>query len=52
VITVAVICLIAIFDLRSTADLIHARIPYFYLAYVFAGLTWYGLRPGIASSAA
>ena len=44
IITVAVIVLITIFDLNSAADPIHARIPYFYLCYVAAGLAWYGLR--------
>ena len=44
VFTVAVILLIAIFDLNSAADAVHARIPYVYLAYIAAGLAWYGLR--------
>ena len=44
VFTVAVIVLITIFDLNSAADAVHARIPYVYLAYIAAGLAWYGLR--------
>jgi amino acid transporter len=48
--TVAVIVLIAIFDLNSAGDVVHARIPYVYLAYIAAGLIWYGLRRKIASN--
>lgn len=44
VLTVAVIILITIFDLNSATDPIHARIPYIYLGYIAAGLTWYELR--------
>ena len=44
VLTVAVILIIAIFDLNSAADAVHARIPYIYLAYIAVGLAWYGLR--------
>jgi amino acid transporter len=44
VITVVVLILIAVFDLRSTADAVHARIPYIYLAYIVAGIAWYALR--------
>jgi amino acid transporter len=44
VVTVAVILLITVFDLNSAADPIHARIPYLYVAYIAAGLAWYGLR--------
>jgi amino acid transporter len=44
VFTVAVVALIAVFDLNSAADVIHARIPYVYLAYIAAGLLWYILR--------
>ena len=44
VLTVAVILVIAIFDLHSAEDVVHARIPYLYLAYMTAGLAWYGLR--------
>ena len=35
--------MITLFDLRSAPDPIHARIPYLYLAYIAAGLLWYGL---------
>jgi len=49
--TVAVIVLIAIFDLNSTGDAVHARIPYIYLAYIAAGLIWYGLKRRVALSA-
>jgi amino acid transporter len=44
VVTVAVMILIAIFDLRSTADPVHARIPYIYLSYIAAGIAVYLLR--------
>jgi amino acid transporter len=42
--TVAVIVLIAVFDLNSAADVVHARIPYLYLAYIAAGVAWYSFR--------
>jgi amino acid transporter len=42
--TVAVIVMIAIYDLKSAPDAVHARIPYLYLGYIAAGLIWYGLR--------
>jgi amino acid transporter len=42
--TVAVILTIAIFDLKSAEDAVHARIPYLYLGYIAAGVGWYGLR--------
>lgn len=42
--TVVVMVMIAIFDLRSTSDVLHARIPYIYLAYIAAGLAWYAAR--------
>jgi amino acid transporter len=41
---VVVVVLIAIYDLRSTADAAHARLPYVYLVYIAAGLGWYGIR--------
>ena len=44
VFAVAVILMIAIFDLNSAADAVHARIPYLYLGYIAAGLAWYALR--------
>ena len=42
--TVVVMILIAVFDLRSSSDAVHARIPYIYLGYIIAGIGWYGLR--------
>jgi amino acid transporter len=42
VFTVVVILTIAIFDLKSAEDVVHARIPYFYLVYIAVGLGWYG----------
>jgi amino acid transporter len=42
--TVVVMILIAVYDLRSTADEVHARIPYVYLAYIAAGIGWYAIR--------
>jgi amino acid transporter len=42
--TVLVILMIAVFDLRSTADATHARIPWIYLGYIGAGIAWYALR--------
>jgi hypothetical protein len=36
--------LIAVFDLRSTTDVAHARLPYIYLIYIAAGLAWYAAR--------
>ena len=44
VVTVIVMCLITIFDLRSNSDPAHARIPYIYLAYISAGIAVYFLR--------
>jgi amino acid transporter len=46
--TVLVLVLIAVFDLRSTADALHARIPWIYLGYIAAGSVWYALRRGRA----
>ena len=42
--TVAVIALIAIYDLRSAPDAVHARIPWLYLIYIALGLAWYAMR--------
>ena len=42
--TVAIVVLIAIFDVDSATDTIHARIPYLYLIYIAAGLGWYAVR--------
>lgn len=44
VLTITVMLLIVIFDLESTSDLNHARLPYLYMAYLAAGLAWYALR--------
>jgi len=43
-VTVVVMILIVIFDLRSATDATHARIPWIYLAYIACGLGWYLLR--------
>jgi len=42
--TVLVLLMIAVFDLRSTADVLHARIPWIYLAYIASGIAWYLIR--------
>jgi amino acid transporter len=47
-ITVLVMILITIFDVRSSADAVHARIPYLYLGYIVAGLALYLTRRGRA----
>ncbi len=44
VLTVILIVLIAIFDLNSASDAVHARIPYIYAVYIALGLTFYGVR--------
>jgi amino acid transporter len=44
VVTVLVMILIVIFDLRSATDATHARIPWIYLAYIALGLGWYFVR--------
>ena len=44
VLTVCVLILIGVYDLRSTADAIHARIPWLYLAYIALGMVWYFFR--------
>jgi amino acid transporter len=41
ILTVIIILLIGVFDLRSAADQLHARIPYIYLVYISLGLVWY-----------
>jgi amino acid transporter len=41
---VVAVLLIAIFDVRSTTDVVHARIPYIYLGYILAGVGWYAMR--------
>jgi hypothetical protein len=42
--TAMVMLMVAIFDIRSAADPVHARIPFVYLAYIAAGIAWYSLR--------
>jgi amino acid transporter len=44
IVTVMVLISIAVFDLRSTADPIHARIPWIYLGYLAIGIGWYLVR--------
>jgi amino acid transporter len=44
ILTVVVMILITAFDLRSSTDPAHARIPYIYLAYIIAGIAVYLLR--------
>ena len=44
VVTVLVMVLIVIFDLRSATDATHSRIPWIYLVYITVGLAWYFLR--------
>ena len=44
VVTALVTILIVIFDLKSAADVVHARIPYIYLGYIAAGIGWYWVR--------
>jgi amino acid transporter len=42
--TVLVMILIVVFDLRSATDANHARIPWIYLSYIAAGVAWFLLR--------
>jgi amino acid transporter len=42
--TVLVMILIVVFDIRSAADANHARLPWIYLGYIAAGLAWYAIR--------
>ncbi len=44
VLTVLVMILIVIFDLKSATDENHARIPWIYLGYIAAGVAWYAVR--------
>jgi amino acid transporter len=41
VLTVVMMILIVVFDLRSASDANHARIPWIYLGYLALGLAWY-----------
>jgi amino acid transporter len=49
--TVVVMVLIVIYDLRSASDSVHARIPWVYLGYIALGLGWYLLRRRRGASA-
>jgi amino acid transporter len=42
--TVVVLILIAIFDVKSSADAVHTLIPYIYLGYLASGIGWYVVR--------
>jgi NADH:ubiquinone oxidoreductase subunit 5 (subunit L)/multisubunit Na+/H+ antiporter MnhA subunit len=44
VVTVLVMILIVIFDLKSATDENHARIPWIYLGYIALGVAWYAVR--------
>jgi amino acid transporter len=44
VVTVLVMILIGVFDIRFSGDPAHARIPYIYLGYITAGIAVYLLR--------
>jgi amino acid transporter len=44
ILTVVVMILICLFDLRSATDVVHARIPWIYLGYISFGLLWSILR--------
>jgi len=44
VVTVLVMILIVIFDLKSATDANHARIPWIYLGYIAAAVGWYLVR--------
>ncbi len=50
VLTVVLIVLVAVFDLDSAADAVHARIPYLYLVYVVLGLSWYWVRRNLCAN--
>jgi amino acid transporter len=51
VLTVVVLILIAVADVRSTADALHARIPFIYLGYIGVGIAWHALRREKAANA-
>lgn len=42
--TVVVMVLVVVFDLKSASDPAHVRIPYIYLGYIAAGIAWYLVR--------
>jgi amino acid transporter len=50
VLTVVLIVLIAIFDLNSASDAVHARIPYLYAVYIALGLGFYGVRRALCAN--
>jgi amino acid transporter len=50
VVTVVVMILIVVFDLRSATDATHARIPWIFLAYIAAGVAWYFVHRPKASA--
>ncbi len=50
VLTVVLIVLVAVFDLDSAADAMHARIPYLYLVYIVLGLSWYWVRRNLCAN--
>jgi amino acid transporter len=51
ILTVVVMILMAVYDLKSAADEAHARVPIVYLAYIVAGVVWYLVRRKPAASA-
>jgi amino acid transporter len=44
VLAVVAVLLIAVFDVKSNTDAVHARIPYLYLGYIVLGIAWFLLR--------
>ncbi len=44
ILAVIAVLLISVFDLHSTSDPVHARIPYIYLGYIVLGLAWHALK--------
>jgi amino acid transporter len=52
VLAVTAVLLIAVLDVRSTSDALHARIPYIYLAYIAAGIAWFSIRRKLTAPAA
>ena len=50
VLTVAVIVLIVVFDLQSSADAVHGRLPYIYVLYLAAGLALYTLKKRLSTN--
>jgi amino acid transporter len=44
VLAAVVVILIGVFDIRSTTDAAHARLPYIFLLYSMAGLAWCAAR--------